>query len=86
MNSSGHNSVHNKFSSVQFSHSVMPDSLRPHELLPGASVRNSACGKGHEEGGAAYTKAGLSLRRHPVLEHLPLKPEPAYFTALCSHL
>ena len=31
MNSSGHNSVHNKFSSVQFSHSVMPDSLRPHE-------------------------------------------------------
>ena len=25
--------------------------------LPGASVRNSAHGKGHEEGGLAYTKA-----------------------------
>ena len=21
-----------------------------------------------------------------ILEHLPLKPEPAYFTTLCSHL
>ena len=27
-------------------------------LLPGACVRNSARGKGHEEGGSAYTKAG----------------------------
>ena len=31
--------------------------------MPGASVRNSARGKGHEEGGSAYAKAGLSLRR-----------------------
>ena len=34
-------------------------------ILPGASVRNSACGKGHEEGGSAYTKAGSSLRSPP---------------------
>ena len=55
-------------------------------LLPGASMRNSTRGKGHEEGASAYAKAGLSLRRPPVLEHLPPKPESAYFTALCSHL
>ena len=54
--------------------------------VPGASVRNSACGKGHEEGDSAYATAGSSLRRPPVLEHLPLKPESAYFTALCFHL
>ena len=54
--------------------------------LPGASVRNSAHGKGHEEGGSAYAKAGSSLRRPPVPEHLPPKPESAYFTALCFHL
>ena len=33
--------------------------------VPGASVRNSACGKGHEEGGSAYTKSGWSLRSPP---------------------
>ena len=33
--------------------------------LPGASVRNSARGKGHEEGGSAYAKAGSSLRSPP---------------------
>ena len=27
------------------------------EEVPGASVRNSAHGKGHEEGGLAYAKA-----------------------------
>ena len=55
--------------------------------LPGARVRNSACGKGHEEGGSAYAKAGSSLRSPlEILEHLPPKPESAYFTALCSHL
>ena len=32
------------------------------------------------------TKAGSSLRRPPVPEHLPPKPESAYFTVLCSHL
>ena len=54
--------------------------------LPGASVRNSARGKGHEEEGSAYAKAGLSLRRPSVPEHLPPKPESAYFTTSCSHL
>ena len=49
-------------------------------------MRNSDNGKGHEEGGAAYAKAGSSLRKPPVPEHLPPKPESAYFTALCSHL
>ena len=42
-------------------------------LLPGASVRNAACGKGHEGGGSAYAKAGSSLRRPPVPKHLPPK-------------
>ena len=51
-------------------------------FLPGASKRNSALGKGHEEGDSAYAKAGSSLRKHPVPEHLPPKPE----SVLCSHL
>ena len=56
-------------------------------LLPGASMRNSAHGKCHEEGGSAYTKAGLSLRNPlEIPEHLPPKPESVYFIALCSHL
>ena len=33
--------------------------------MPGASMRNSAHGKGHEEGGSAYAKAGSSLRSPP---------------------
>ena len=33
--------------------------------MPGASVRNSAHGKGHEEGGSAYAKVGSSLRSPP---------------------
>ena len=56
------------------------------KAVPGASMRSSARGKGHEEGGSAYAKVGSSLRRHPVPKHLPPKPESAYFTALCSHL
>ena len=28
-------------------------------------MRNSACGKGHEEGGSAYAKAGSSLGSSP---------------------
>ena len=39
--------------------------------VPGASVRNSAHGKGHEEGGLAYSKAWSSLRKPPVPKHLP---------------
>ena len=34
-------------------------------ILLGASVRNSTRGKGHEEGGSTYTKAGSSLRSPP---------------------
>jgi len=33
--------------------------------LPGAGVRSSARGKGHEEGGSTYAKAGSSLRSPP---------------------
>ena len=33
--------------------------------LLGASLRHSAHGKGHEEGGSTYTKAGSSLRSPP---------------------
>ena len=43
------------------------------QALPGASVRNSAHGKGHEEGASAYAKAGSSLRRPPVPKNLPPK-------------
>ena len=50
--------------------------------LPGTSVRNSAHGKGHEEGGLAYAKAWSSLRKPPVPQHLPPKSE----SVLCSHL
>ena len=35
------------------------------EQLLGASVRHSAHGKGHEEGGSTYTKAGWSPRSPP---------------------
>ena len=52
------------------------------EEVPGASVRNSAHGKGHEEGGLAYAKAWSSLRKPPLPEHLHPKPE----SVLCSHL
>jgi len=55
--------------------------------LPGASVRNSAHGKGHEEGGSAYSKAGSSLRSPPGNSQASIpKTESAYSTALCSHL
>ena len=53
-------------------------------MLLGASVRNSARGKGHEKGGSAYAKAdqasGVPLE---ILEHLLPKPESAYFL-LCA--
>ena len=39
-------------------------------LVPGASVRNSTHGKGHEEGGLAYAKVWSSLKKPPVAEHL----------------
>ena len=31
-------------------------------------------------------KGGIEPQESPVPEHLPPKPESAYFTALCSHL
>ena len=34
-------------------------------MVPGARVRNSTRGKGHEEGGSAYAKVGSSLRSPP---------------------
>ena len=41
-------------------------------------------GKGHEEGGSAYAKAGSSSGVPlEILEHLPPKPESAYFL-LCA--
>ena len=50
-----------------------------------AGSRSSARGKGHEEGGSAYKKAGSSLRSPlEILEHLPLKPESAYFLFVLS--
>ena len=56
-------------------------------LLPGASVRNSARGKGHEEGGSAYAKAGLSLRSLPGNSRASTPKTRVYlFSALCSHL
>ena len=33
--------------------------------MPGAGMRTSTRGKGHEEGGSTYAKAGLSLRSPP---------------------
>ena len=51
-----------------------------HENVPGASVRNSAHGKGHEEGGLAYVKAWSSLRK-PLFPSIYPKTR-----VLCSHL
>ena len=52
--------------------------------LPEASVRNSAHGKGHEEGGSAYAKAGSSLRSPPGNSRASApKPKSAYFL-LCA--
>ena len=55
--------------------------------LPGASVRSSAHGKGHEEGGSAYAKAGLSLRSPPENSRASTpKTRVCLLSALCSHL
>ena len=45
--------------------------LKEEREVPGASVRNFAHGKGHEEGGSAYAKAGSSLRRPLFLSIYP---------------
>ena len=54
--------------------------------FPGASVRNSARGKGHEEGGSALHKGGIKPQETPCSRASTPKPESAYFTVLCSHL
>ena len=55
--------------------------------MPGASVRNSARDKGHEEGGSAYAKAGSSLRSPPGNSQAPTpKTRVCLLSALCSHL
>ena len=58
----------NQFSSVQFSHSVVSDSLRPRKLqharppcLPGASKGDPTHGKGHKEE-PWWAKAGQDSR------------------------
>ena len=59
-----------------------------HGVTCGEPVRHSIHDKGHEEGGSAHAKAGLSLRSPPGYSRAfsPQKPESAYFIALCSHL
>ena len=55
-------------------------------LLPGASVRSSAHGKCHEEGGSAYAKVGLSLRSPPGNSWASIpKNRVCLLSALCSH-
>ena len=55
--------------------------------LPGASVRNSARGKGHEEGGSAYAKAGSSLRSPPGNSRVSTpKTRVCLLSASCFHL
>ena len=53
-------------------------------IMRGAS---SACGKGHEEGGLAYAKAGSSLRSLPGNSRASTpKTRVCLLSALCSHL
>ena len=52
--------------------------------MRGAGGRHSARGKGHEEGGSTYAKAGSSLRSPPGNSRASTpKPESAYFL-LCA--
>ena len=53
-------------------------------IVLGAGVRTSTHGKGHEEGGSTYAKAGSSLRSPPGNSRASTpKPESAYFL-LCA--
>ena len=52
------------FNYIQSTSCEIPSWMK-HRLMPGASVRNSACGKSHEKGGSTYAKAGSSLRSPP---------------------
>ena len=55
--------------------------------LLGASVRNSAHDKGHEEGGSAYAKAGSSLRNPPGNSRASTpQTRVCLLSTLCFHL
>ena len=55
--------------------------------VPGASMRNSARGKGHEEGGSTDAKAGSSLRSPPGNSQAPApKTRVCLLYCLCPHL
>ena len=66
--------------------------------LPGASVRNSACGKGHEEGGFGIRKGGIEPQETPcfrastpktrvcLLYCFTLSPTPLTFRGAVPHL
>ena len=50
-------------------------------------MRNSAHGKGHEEGGSAYARAGSSLKSPPGNSRASTpKTRVCLLSALCSHL
>ena len=52
-----------------------------------AGSRSSPRGKGHEEGGSAYAKAGSSLRSPPGNSQASTpKIRVCLLSALCSHL
>ena len=57
------------------------------EQLLEASVRHSTRGKGHEEGGSTYAKAGSSLRSPPGNSRASTpKTRVCLLSALCFHL
>ena len=47
-------------------------------------MRNSARGKGHEEGGFGTRKGGTEPQETPVPEHLPPKPECLLYCFMLS--
>ena len=66
---------------------IFPFHTAGNPSLPGASVRNSARGKGHEEGVSAYAKAGLSLRSPSGNSRASTpKTRVCLLSALCFHL
>ena len=74
--------------------SVISDALQPNglqharlpcSLLPGASVRNSAHGKGHEEGGFSIHKGGIEPQETPCSRASTPKTRVCLLY-LCSHL
>ena len=57
------------------------------EYMPGAGLRSSTRGKGHEGGGSAYAKVGSSLRSPPGNSQASTpKTRVCLLSALCSHL